>query len=73
MAKTVWIATIAVAMILTVGKADSLAQFGGRGGLGGIFGGARGGRGDHGENRQNQNSHVDRLVPDRTSRLSIIS
>jgi len=64
MAKTVWIAAIAVAMILTVGKADSLAQFGGRGGLGGIFGGARGGRGDHGENRQNQNSHVDRLVPD---------
>jgi LTXXQ motif family protein len=63
MAKTVWIAAIAVAMILTVGKTESLAQFGGRGGLGGIFGGTRGGRGD-GANRQNQNSHVDRLVPD---------
>ena len=62
MAKTVWIAAIAVAMILTVGKAESLAQFGGRGGLGGIFGGARGGRG--GENRQNQNNQVNRLVPD---------
>jgi Sec-independent protein translocase protein TatA len=60
MAKTVWIAAIAVAMILTVGKAESLAQFGR--GLGGIFGGARGGRG--GENRQNQNSQVNRLVPD---------
>ena len=60
MAKTVWIAAIAVAMILTVGKAESLAQFGR--GLGGIFGGARSGRG--GENRQNQNSQVNRLVPD---------
>ena len=64
MAKTVWIVAIAAAMILTVGEADSSAQFGGRGGLGGIFGGARGGRGDHGENRQNQNTHMDRLVPD---------
>jgi len=61
MAKTVWIAAIAVAMILTVGKAESLAQFGR--GLGGIFGGARGGRGDGG-NRQNQNNQVNRLVPD---------
>jgi len=60
MAKTVWIAAIAVAMILTVGKAESLAQFGR--GLGGIFGGARSGRG--GENRQNQNSQVNRLEPD---------
>jgi len=60
MAKTVWIAAFAVAMILTVGKAESLAQFGR--GLGGIFGGARSGRG--GENRQNQNSQVNRLVPD---------
>jgi hypothetical protein len=61
MAKTVWIAAIAVAMIFTVGKAESLAQFGR--GLGGIFGGSRGGRGDGG-NRQNQNSHVDRPAPD---------
>jgi len=63
MVKTVSIAALAFAMILTVGNVASFAQFSGRGGLGGIFGGARGGRGDGG-NRQNQNSHMDRLVPD---------
>jgi len=39
MVKTVSIAALAFAMILTVGNVASFAQFSGRGGLGGIFGG----------------------------------
>lgn len=61
MAKTVWIAAIAVAAMLTIGEAESFAQFGGHSGFGGVFGGTRGGRG---EMRQNHESPVDRPTPD---------
>jgi LTXXQ motif family protein len=64
MAKAVWIAAIAAAAILTVGKTESFAQFGGRGGFGGIFGGTHGSRGDRGGMRQNHESPVDRPAPD---------